>query len=320
MDYWRSSRVVAQGRHDQRVPVLQHHPRRPAPALHGAAGQHPAARHPARRAAVPVARRGGCRSSPWRAVVPFALVTFVLGAMVAISNWELPMGVLVVALLAGRWQPLSPLFSRARLQLGAAADRRADRRLRPVHALLPRLRRRRWCSPARRAVHRLGLLHHRADVAAPSSSPCSALLLFPPAVLFSRLCARCEPLVARGGRRRGAPPRHRGGRAWPSSSPLMAGNAVLPLLALLLGAALAGCLLGQRRRGARRLSAHRRRHRGAARLRGRVPQGLVRREALPHEHRLQALLPGLDDPGHRGAVGARAPARAALAAGRRRRA
>ena len=40
--------------------------------------------------------------NPWRAIVPFALVAFVLGAMVAISNWELPMGVLVVALLAGR--------------------------------------------------------------------------------------------------------------------------------------------------------------------------------------------------------------------------
>src|SRR5262245_26276975 len=37
--------------------------------------------------------------------------------MVAISNWELPMGVLVVALFAGRWQPLFPLCSRARLQL-----------------------------------------------------------------------------------------------------------------------------------------------------------------------------------------------------------
>jgi hypothetical protein len=50
-------------------------------------------------------------------MAPFALVAFVLGAMVAISNWELPMGVLVVALLAGRWQPLRPLFSRPRLQL-----------------------------------------------------------------------------------------------------------------------------------------------------------------------------------------------------------
>jgi YYY domain-containing protein len=50
--------------------------------------------------------------------VPFALVSFVLGAMVAISNWELPMGVLVVTLLAGRAQPPRPLFSRDRLQLG----------------------------------------------------------------------------------------------------------------------------------------------------------------------------------------------------------
>jgi len=54
-----------------------------------------------------------------RAWLPFALVSFVLGAMVAISTWELPMGALVVTLLAGRWQPLTPLFSKERLLLAA---------------------------------------------------------------------------------------------------------------------------------------------------------------------------------------------------------
>ena len=35
--------------------------------------------------------------------------------MIAISNWELPIGVLLAAVLAGRWQPLFPLLPKARL-------------------------------------------------------------------------------------------------------------------------------------------------------------------------------------------------------------
>ena len=116
MDYWRSSRVVAKGDTINEFPFFS--------TIHGDLHPHfmvlPVGimligilldEHlfPSRPPAQP--------PSPWRAVVPFAVVAFVLGAMVAISNWELPMGVLTVAILAGRSQPLFPLFSRARLQL-----------------------------------------------------------------------------------------------------------------------------------------------------------------------------------------------------------
>jgi YYY domain-containing protein len=116
MDYWRASRVVAKGDTINEFPFFS--------TIHGDLHPHfmvlpvgilllgillDERLFPSRAEAQP--------QNPWRAVVPFALVTFVLGAMVAISNWELPMGVLVVALLAGRWQPLRPLLSRARLQL-----------------------------------------------------------------------------------------------------------------------------------------------------------------------------------------------------------
>lgn len=116
MDYWRSSRVVARGDTINEFPFFS--------TIHGDLHPHfmvlPVSimllgiliderLFPSRPEHVP--------TNPWRAMAPFALVAFVLGAMVAISNWELPMGVLVVALLAGRWQPLRPLFSRVRLQL-----------------------------------------------------------------------------------------------------------------------------------------------------------------------------------------------------------
>ena len=49
--------------------------------------------------------------------VAFGFVTFLLAAMVGISTWELPLGAVALALLAGRAQPLFPLFSRQRLLL-----------------------------------------------------------------------------------------------------------------------------------------------------------------------------------------------------------
>ena len=117
MDYWRASRVVAKGDTINEFPFFS--------TIHGDLHPHfmvlpvgimllgillDERLFPSRAEAQP--------QHPWRALAPFALVAFVLGAMVAISNWELPMGVLVVALLAGRWQPLWPLLSRARLRLG----------------------------------------------------------------------------------------------------------------------------------------------------------------------------------------------------------
>lgn len=117
MDYWRSSRVVAKGDTINEFPFFS--------TIHGDLHPHFMALpvgilllaallderlFPSRQPAEP--------PGAWRALVPWMVVTFVLAAMVAISNWELPMGVLAVALLAGRATPLTPLFSRERLQLG----------------------------------------------------------------------------------------------------------------------------------------------------------------------------------------------------------
>jgi len=54
-------------------------------------------------------------TGPYHRWVPYILVSFVLGAMVAISNWELPIGILLVALLAGRRQAFFPLISKERV-------------------------------------------------------------------------------------------------------------------------------------------------------------------------------------------------------------
>lgn len=54
-----------------------------------------------------------------RSLAPFVVLAFVFGALVAVSTWELPMGAVVITLLAGRWQPLFPLLTKARLQLAA---------------------------------------------------------------------------------------------------------------------------------------------------------------------------------------------------------
>jgi len=54
-----------------------------------------------------------------RGWVGFAFAAFVLAVMVGISTWELPLGAVALALLAGRSQPLPPLFSRERILLAA---------------------------------------------------------------------------------------------------------------------------------------------------------------------------------------------------------
>ncbi|HSP99777.1 MAG TPA: DUF2298 domain-containing protein [Candidatus Dormibacteraeota bacterium] len=116
MDYWRSSRIVAKGDTINEFPFFS--------TIHGDLHPH--------FMVLPVgilllaallderlfpSRPEDAPTNPWRALVPWAVVTFLLAAMVAISNWELPMGVLVVALLAGRAIPLTPLLSRERLRL-----------------------------------------------------------------------------------------------------------------------------------------------------------------------------------------------------------
>ena len=116
MDYWRSSRVVAKGDTINEFPFFS--------TIHGDLHPH--------FMVLPVgilllaallderlfpSRPEDQPTNPWRALLPWAVVTFILAAMVAISNWELPMGVLAVALLAGRAIPLTPLFSKERLQV-----------------------------------------------------------------------------------------------------------------------------------------------------------------------------------------------------------
>jgi YYY domain-containing protein len=232
MDYWRASRVVAKGDTINEFPFFT--------TIHGDLHPHFIALpvgilllgvllderlFPSRAEAVP--------RSPWRAVVPFALVSFVLGAMVAISSWELPMGVLVVALLAGRAQPLFPLFARARLQLAL----RLLAVLIGVYVLfmpfyldfVPPLVR---PGPNEPCIGSACFTLARSSLR--EFLTVFGLLLFPPAVLVG---ARAWALLPRGG----GEGRHLAIAVGVLAIVFtgMAGNAVLPLLALLLGGALA---------------------------------------------------------------------------------
>ncbi len=56
----------------------------------------------------------------FRDLWPYVPIAFVLGTMVAISIWELPVGVMITFLLMQCYLPVRPLFSRQRLQLGVA--------------------------------------------------------------------------------------------------------------------------------------------------------------------------------------------------------
>lgn len=53
----------------------------------------------------------------FRDLWPYVPITFTLGAMVAISTWELPVGAMTTFLLMHRYLPLRPLFTKARIQL-----------------------------------------------------------------------------------------------------------------------------------------------------------------------------------------------------------
>lgn len=247
MDYWRSSRVVARGDTINEFPFFS--------TIHGDLHPH--------FMVLPVgimllgillderlfpSRPEDQPHSPWRAIVPFALVTFVLGAMVAISNWELPMGVLVVALLSGRSQPLRPLFSRARLQLGL----RLIAVLVGVYVLFmpfylgfsPPL-----VSPGPGEPCIGSACFTIARTALSQFLTVFGLLLFPPAVLIisrawsllaRRRAARAEASQPAKGSSGGGEGRHlaiaAAGLAFVFT--MMAGNAVLPLLTLLIGLAL----------------------------------------------------------------------------------
>ncbi|MBI4516151.1 MAG: hypothetical protein HY699_10105 [Deltaproteobacteria bacterium] len=115
LDYWRSSRVVAKGDTINEFPFFS--------TIHGDLHPH--------FMVLPVtmlllallldrrlfAPREGEDAYSFRALVPFALLAFVLGAMIVISTWELPVGVMIAVLLAGRFEPLRPLVTRPRLTL-----------------------------------------------------------------------------------------------------------------------------------------------------------------------------------------------------------
>jgi len=116
MDYWRSSRVVARGDTINEFPFFS--------TIHGDLHPH--------FMVLPVGitllavllderlfpSRGDETARPaYRTLLPFALLAFVSGAMIAISPWELPTAAVVIVLLAGRSQPFWPLVSKERLRL-----------------------------------------------------------------------------------------------------------------------------------------------------------------------------------------------------------
>ena len=236
MDYWRSSRVVAKGDTINEFPFFS--------TIHGDLHPHfmvlpvgilllalllDERAFPSRPGTEPV--------SPWRALVPWLAVTFVLAAMVAISNWELPMGVLVVALLAGRATPLTPLLSRARLQLGA----RLIGMLIGVYVLflpfylnfVPPLVK---PGPNEPCVGSVCFTIARTSIA--EFLTVYGLLLFPPALLIAVRAVRLLPTGGGEGRHLAYAV---AGLALIFAA--VAGNAVLPLLALL---ALGGLFIAYR--------------------------------------------------------------------------
>ena len=164
--------------------------------------------------------------------MPWAVVTFVLGAMVAISTWELPMGVLVVALLAGRAIPLTPLFSRERAApRGCGSSCMLDRAsscssCRSISTSMPPL-----VKPGPNEPCIGSACFTIAQTSLAQFLTVFGLLLFPPAVLVvsrGTPCS-CRAAAARGGTCCYAVV----GLAIVIAA--FAGNAVLPLLAVLAG-------------------------------------------------------------------------------------
>jgi YYY domain-containing protein len=114
MDYWRSSRVVARGDTINEFPFFS--------TIHGDLHPH--------FMVLPVTalllgllldrrlfpRRDGTAAAPW---LGLGAIAFVLGAMVCISTWELPVGALLVFLLLGRDLALWPPVTKDRLRVAA---------------------------------------------------------------------------------------------------------------------------------------------------------------------------------------------------------
>ena len=186
-----------EGRHDQRVPLLQHHPRRPAPAFHGAAGGHLPARHPARRAPLSVApgRAAGRRVASRRAVASGDLRLRrhdrhqPLGAARRRAGRAAARRALAAPVAAAEPRPPAPAPAHARH--GGGRLRSLPALLSPLHPADRRTR-------PQRDVHRSGLLRHRAHLARPSSSPSSAPCCSRPPCSSPGAPGRSCPAAARG--------------------------------------------------------------------------------------------------------------------------
>lgn len=227
MDVWRSSRVVARGDTINEFPFFS--------TIHGDLHPH--------FIVLPIAiaflavlldermfpSRVADRGAAVPRLVPFAFAAFLLAAMVGISTWELPVGAVALTLLAGRAIPLQPLFSRERMLFAGQV-----------------------------AVALVGtyvlFLPFYLNFAAPPSSPAFKIatsslgqfllvfghMLFPAAALIGlEVWQRRSdgPATETTG---GGEWRHLlwAGAALALVFALMAGNAVLPLLAILIAAAL----------------------------------------------------------------------------------
>ncbi len=112
MDYWRSSRVVANGDTINEFPFFS--------TIHGDLHPHFIV------LPVGITFLALLLDDRWnvaddrrttRNIGVHLLLAFVVGAMIAISPWELPAALVVSALLLGRAIPLAPLFARPRLEL-----------------------------------------------------------------------------------------------------------------------------------------------------------------------------------------------------------
>ena len=238
MDVWRSSRVVGRGDTINEFPFFS--------TIHGDLHPHfivlPVAivfiaallderMFPSRNTHRDLQSAESGPSPPWTqagGIGAFAFVTFLLATMVGISTWELPLGAVALTLLAGRAQPFFPIFSKDRLILAVKV----------AAALL---------------FTYLLFLPFYSNFSAPPSAPAfkvatSSLgqfllvfghLLFPIAGLLAIKTWQAQPKDGEW--------RH---LLWAGAGlaivfSVMAGNAVLPLLALIIGLSLAAAYRSQ---------------------------------------------------------------------------